>query len=518
MLQIDDVVTGASTQPRLEERSRVWPVLALGLAPFVGLAIWRAFQGFGVRSDDFGQYLMHAQALADGRPYGDIAYIYSKYARFIGPRLAPPGLPVTLAPLISAFGPNMVILKAMMLLFGVAFVAYAGLYFTRFVDRKLGIGVALLCALSPSMVHAASQILTDLPFAALLWILIYLIDRPGRFDAGKIIGVTLIGAYAVTFRSTGVALGPALLLFALLHYREHGIKPFVPLAVWGGGLAILALFTNVGGAAVVSVHPKAIFEWIFIDRLPLYNISQYAQHMVASHTYPFPWDIANDVFHVLTVALMVVGLAAWLPRNYKRFAVIFAASYLLMLIILPITQPRYLWPLFPFFVFGLLNGVRVSVEWLTRAPRLAASGALAAAILLVPPATLNVINDPRPIDLTDVAEVRDLFDYLEQRADTEQLRVTFFKPRTLGWLTGIPTMGPPRGQPHCILGELGKREITHVITGSLWGDRNSYLRATIQYSPERFQPQYQNGLFTVYAFQRGPDALTFEQNPECRRR
>ena len=416
------------------------------------------------------------------------------------------------------FGPNLAVLKAVMLLFGVAFAGFAGLYFTRFADRKLGIGVALLCALSPGMVHAASQILTDLPFAALLWVLIYLIDRPGRFDAGKIIGVTLIGAYAVSLRSTGVALGPALLLFALLHYREHGLKPLVPLAVWGGGLAILALFTNVGSAAVVSVHPQAMYEWIFIEKLPLHNISQYAQHMVASHIYPFPWDIANDVFHVLTVGLMVVGLAPWLRNNYKRFAVIFAACYVLMLIILPLTQLRYLWPLFPFFVFGMLNGVRILLERLRRAPRLAASGALAFAVLLVPPATMDVLNGPELIDVTDVPEARELFDYLEERAQTEELRVTFFKPRTLGWLTGIPTMGPPRGEPHCILGELGRQEITHVITGNLRAGGGSFLRAAMEFSPERFKEEYRNRMFTVYAFQRGPDAVTFEQSPECQRR
>jgi hypothetical protein len=136
----------------------------------------------------------------------------------------------------------------------------------------------------------------------------------------------------------------------------------------------------------------------------------------------------------------------------------------------------------------------------------------------MPPAVINVVNDQHPIDLTDLPEVRQLFDYLEARAQSEELRVTFFKPRTLGWETGVAAMGPPRGQPHCIVGELRQREITHAIMGSVYGGANSYMRAVIQQYPAFFEQEFQNRSFTVYAFRPGPEVMTFAQYPECQRR
>src|SRR5687768_6485479 len=103
-----------------------WPARPLPwvavLLPFLLLAIWRSTSGPGVQADDYAQYLLHADALAEGRSYGDIPYIYSPYARWIGPKMAMPGVPLVLSVVQRIFGPNLAIMKALMLSFAVAFV------------------------------------------------------------------------------------------------------------------------------------------------------------------------------------------------------------------------------------------------------------------------------------------------------------------------------------------------------------------------------------------------------------
>ena len=287
MLQTDDAVVINPAPAPTAGRRRQWPTFALAVVPFLLLALWRGSLGIGAESDDSGQYLMHAQAIAEGRPYGDIGYIYSRYSPWIGPRLALPGLPLTLAPFLAAFGANMVILKLLMLAFSFGFVVFAGLYFARYVDWKLGLGVALLVGLSPAVIINAGEILTDLPFAALVWLIIYIIEQPGRFSWKRIAAVTALGAYAVAFRPTGVALAPALVLYALLHWKRHRWRPLVPVLLWGAGLLLLSLVMQLGAASVISIHPSALFEWVFVERLPLYNLRYYAEALVASHTYPF---------------------------------------------------------------------------------------------------------------------------------------------------------------------------------------------------------------------------------------
>jgi 4-amino-4-deoxy-L-arabinose transferase-like glycosyltransferase len=145
---------------RAGRESLVW---ILALVPFLALALWRLRDGPGLNADDYGQYLMHAQALAEGRPYTDIGYIYSPFRWGIGPAAAPPGLPLTLAVIYKLLGPNIIVMRLVMLCFATVFVLIAGLYFAQHQDRHIGLGVALLCALSPAIVHSSTQLLTDLP-------------------------------------------------------------------------------------------------------------------------------------------------------------------------------------------------------------------------------------------------------------------------------------------------------------------------------------------------------------------
>ena len=505
MLETDDAVENASSAIGIRPRPDYRVLLFAALLPFLGLAVWRAFHGTGLSADDFGQYLMHAQALAEGRPYGDIDYIYSKYARWIGPKLALPGLPVTLAPFLMVFGAEPVILKMAMLVFALTFVFVAALYFARNDDWRLGVGVGLLVGLSPDLVHSASQILTDLPFAALIWAVIYLTDARGEFSWKRVAAVTALGAYAVMFRTTGIVLVPAFVLFTALHYRTHGYRPVVPVFIWGAAFLFLRFGANAAQAALIRVHPEKIYEWIFVAHLPIRNSQAYAARLTSSFTDPFPWASANSVFHAFAAVLLVIGLVAWLPKAYKRFVVILAALYVLLLLILPLSQGRYLWPLYPLCIFGMLNGIKTIMLWRTRQPRLAGAAVLVFALVLTPLAAAAVIRKPKPVDLIDQPEVVQLVSFLKQRAEVEDVRVTFFKPRTLAWHTGIPAMGPINGPTRCLLEELARKRISHVIIGNYAPPRRAVadLRRLVEARPDIFQPEFKNGRFTAYRYRSG---------------
>ena len=73
----------------------------LAVLPFVVLVLLEARFGFHGLGDDWAQYLMHAQALAEGRSYMDTGYIYTPFNHWLGPAAAPPGLPLLLAPIIA---------------------------------------------------------------------------------------------------------------------------------------------------------------------------------------------------------------------------------------------------------------------------------------------------------------------------------------------------------------------------------------------------------------------------------
>src|SRR5688572_29596533 len=160
MNAVDRDIPAWTQQPvRAGREVIVW---VAALVPFLVLALWRMRDGPGLRADDYGQFLMHAKALAEGRPYTDIGYIYSPFRWGIGPVAAPPGLPLTLAVIYRLLGPDIIVMRIAMLCFAILFVLISGWYFARHADRHIGLGVALLCALSPAIVHGSTQLLTDL--------------------------------------------------------------------------------------------------------------------------------------------------------------------------------------------------------------------------------------------------------------------------------------------------------------------------------------------------------------------
>jgi hypothetical protein len=468
------------------------------LLPFLALAFWRLTSGPGIDADDWAHYLMHAQALAEGRPYSDIPYVYSPYAHWIGPRLAMPGLPLLLSVAYRVVGPNIEIMRTLMLCFGVGFVVLAGAYFARHSERHLGIGVALLCGLSPAIVHASSQLLTDLPLAFTLWAVIVLMDLPGRLTPARLIGVTLLGAWAMLFRTAGLVLVPALLLFTVLRYKDHQLRPLIPVLAWSAGLLILSVVVDVRETSVLRFTPERILNWLTVTNFGLANIQAYLPSVMESQLHPFPNARANDVLHVLTSLLTAVGLIAWVRTSLTRFAVLFALVYAALLIIAPVHNTRYMWPLFPFFVFGLLNGVTILVRSILKLPMRARTVTVAFAVLLALGASRAVIAQPAPGDLLALPDVAEITTFMRNAAD-QHARASFFKPRSLAWATGIPTVGPLGGRSECGLEEMDRLRITHVIVGGI-GRREAYgpLRRMVDARPDRFTLLLRNPTFSVY--------------------
>ena len=494
---VDDATVGG---PPISATTPRWQLWALVLLPFLGLAAAGLTEGTGTAADDFGQYLMHAQALAEGRPYSDIGYIYSPYASGVGPRSAPPGLPVTIAPLMKVFGPNVAVLRAFMLLFAIGFVLTAGLYFARRGEPELGLGVALLTGLTTTMVHGASQILTDLPFAAAVWLAIYLIDNNAKLSWPTLLAVTALGAYAVALRPVGIAVAGALALFTIIRFKELRWRPGIPIVIWAVVLLIGGLVIDISHMAVIHIDPVRMLRAIWIEQRPLANLGRYLPAVVASHLHPFPTAIANHAFHALTMGLMIVGFMEAARRYFKRFVFSFGVAYGGLLLILPITQPRYLWPLFPIFVFGVLNGLRALASRYGRLPVRAPAFALGFAVLVALGASARVVAKPPEQNLSDMPDAKEVIEYVRDASSQGPTRVTFFKPRNLAWVTGVHAMGPIEGKPECLIAELKSEKITHVIVRGSAGSSRSSLRHTIASWPMLFREELRNQTFIVYRF------------------
>ncbi len=216
-----------------------------------------------------------------------------------------------------------------------------------------------------------------------------------------------------------------------------------------------------------------------------------------------------------------VGFIAWIRHAASRFVIAFSAVYLLALLIVPVQDTRYLWPIFPVFVFSLLNGIKLILEklrglWVAghAAPAtLAVAAVLALLTLTVGP------DDPPRLSLAKQPEVKELVSWIRERSTEESMRVLFVKPRVLVWETRVPSMGQfvTPGLEFVKLGEqtsgcspthevyiehLRENGITHVVGGDFGLSLRTQhvLEVVLEACPHYFSQLFENSSFRVYRF------------------
>jgi hypothetical protein len=449
---------------------------------------------------DYAQYLLHADALVHGRAYSDIGYIYTAYNPYIGPVNQPPGLPLTLVPLLAIGGHSLILPKALMVASALVFIGLAGAYFAKRTSPWIGAGAVAMTGIAVEIMFGTNTVMSDLGFAALVWAAIVTIDREGRWTAGRAAAVCALTLAALAYRAAGVALVPALLLWVVVHRRDRGPYVFAPLVVLGL-LAIGALifardvapvglvFTTLGGLKYRLVS----------------NIGDYRFALFASELYPFPGKLANIVYHVVATGIIVLGLARYARREWRSFLVIFAAVYATMLALAPVADARYAWPLFPLIATSLLAGTSWLVTTLAaRRGRTVAPDRIVFGLALAGAVASAVVAAARPVPntLLEHPDVRALFDQVRRRPTTEPMRAVFMNPRVLTWETGVPAMGLFAASTDDVIAELRDKGITHVIVGDLGQHpaANGSIEEAIRERSGYFHPEYRNASFAVYRF------------------
>lgn len=470
------------------------PLLLAALVPYLVLVVAHWSIGPTVESGDYAQYLLHAKALIEGRPYGDIGYIFTPYAFVIGPPLQPPGFPVTIAPVVALFGTATPLLKGFVVLSGAAFLLFAGLYLSRLADPlKAAIAVAFAgVALETSF--ATNTAMPDLGFAALLWAGFLLVDAPARLSTARVAGVAALGVAACSYRAAGLALLPAMALYALVN-RERRRLAVAVLAGW----MFLALVVLVVAPEAIpfgeqfqQLHRLAERLWRFTNtiRAPLFE----------SQLYPLPSNRANDLYHVVSTAVLAIGAAVVWWQQRRAVIWCFAVAYLGMLAVSPVAAGRYFWPLYPLAAFCLTMGA-FRVASMIRRPPAGAVMATTGLLLVLSAAMIRTLRQPPPDVLAEYPGIQPLYTWFRELAAREPVRAMFANPRVLTLETGVPAMSVVAAPRERVLAEIEGRGITHVVMGDPVGRERPaarVLQEVLASAAERFTLEYQNPSFAVY--------------------
>ena len=474
----------------------------LAIAPTLVIALVRWNAGAGLAVDDYAQYLLHARALIEGRPYGDTGYIWTAHAPFVSPRLMPPGEPLLLAAVFLVTGFSLVAAKCVTLATLLVFAFVAGRAVQAHDGREAGLAVTLLIGLAEPIMLFSTTANSDLTYCASLWLLILLVDAPGRWSWGRITALGALGLYSMAVRTVGIVLVPAVLLVAISRRRELGWRGFAPPALWSAvGVATVAVMPAGTGLLHAVLRLFQLGNLRVLGNLRTYRISAFETLL-----HPFPNAFTNDAWHAASAALVVMGLVPWIRPAASRLALSFGVTYVAALAVLPLAQGRYLWPVAPLILLGLWRGLTITARFLERQwPTLPRWAPAAIVVLLASAGVIRLATAPPPGRLAQVPDVRALFDVVRAEAARAPMRVTFFKPRVLTLETGVPAMSPFAAEPSVVLSELRQRCITHVVIGNLGTGRAAVVafnRAVVRRA-ELFTRVYTNPSFRLYRFEGG---------------
>ena len=475
-------------------RQLLW--LALGVAPFAVLALlhWRdlPFRDAG----DYAQYMLHAKAIATGQPYSDIGYLYTPYNVMIGPRVQPPGWPLLLAPGIVMFGVELLYPKILVTLFMVAFLMVVAVRLWR--DDERWVSVAAVAAVGAGLESsfATNSPISDIPFAAMLWGVFLLADTQSPLSWRRVALIGLLGSYAMSVRVIGVAIVPAVLLLGLVRPRDRT-------RLWALGGVWLVL----GALAVVIVG---------LDHVPFLKLAlrgpgvilgrfanlwaKYRYGLLESLLYPTPWNVPNDAYHLAALIVIPVGLFDFV-RRYGRSALgCCTLCYVLIMGASPVSDQRYLWPLWPVISYSLFAGMRRVASWVPRWSGPARRLVPWAAVLLAGCPVLNGLRGHNRQPLLSRGDVQELFQWIGREKQRGLMRMMFISPRVLTLETGVPAMGYFRAPPDQVISELERTRITHVIVGDAGIEHPPIdgLMTVLTARADAFERQFSNAGFTVY--------------------
>jgi hypothetical protein len=514
--------------PQLSPGKRCGSRIGVGLAAgavllLVGTVHVQATRDGHAWGDDFALYVMHAQNLAEGRPYAATGYVYNPQEPNIGPPTYPPGTAVILAPVYSLFGLDFTAMKAAMIACLLVFLAMVFLAFRDELSPAERLVLVLLLGLNPFLLEQSNNIGSHLPFLALFYLALFLLGRAeksaeqtpagaARYAWFLAAGVVCYLAFAT--RTLGALLIVSLSAAELIRKRR----------ISGPVLLATAAFAALAVGQTIWLHSDVHYLDQFNHGLRLAGNAHDYSNRLAAFWHNGHWRLPSILLCLAASSLALLGYVGQLCRRITSRE-LFAAGYVAVLLLWPSYQgEHYLLPVYPLYLFYAFLGLRllpVVIEmvlrlfhaspvlrhpwpaWLQRTIAVV----LALAIMVTYGIRLSGLQrTPLPEGIAKV-ESQELFAMARMLSRPGDV-IVFVKPRAMALFTGRKSMSyyqAARDEGFWKnLEQQGAKWLVVVENdGALKPDEDpkkmSYLRQLVRRNPTRLDLRYQNADFSLYA-------------------
>ncbi|HET9401070.1 MAG TPA: phospholipid carrier-dependent glycosyltransferase [Candidatus Acidoferrales bacterium] len=437
MLTAGRVQALTSTGTPKKRKAAEFALLAIVLC-FIAIFNFRTIRVGQEWNDDVGQYLQQAKNIATHAPYGSTLFVFQKGVWAPGPRVYPPLFPLALSVIYRWRGLD---LHGMQVVVVISFLlALVTIFFAFRADHPEHecLAVVALAGFNPILWHFKDAIMPDIPFIFLLYAALFAIekglsDAPGKRNewlGAALTGLLMYLAYAT--KLLAIALIPLPILWCVMRRRRITLKPILMSAVCAGLVLVQFLATR---------DVRNEFDILNLARTQgHYSFRMYARFYVGALCSFFnngPSRVLRWSLFTPILVLAFAGAVRQFRRSIRSWE-IFAAFNLILILIWEQVEVRYLFPIFPLFLFYVFGGLRWFSE---RMPKFAGTAVFALLLLALGAsyATSYAREDLTRADLgmTDPA-AEDLYAYVGRNLSSNDV-IEFTAPRVLAFFAGKRT-------------------------------------------------------------------------------
>lgn len=371
-----------------------------------------------------------------------------------------PFFSVLLSPVLLLFPYSLLAGKIWTLLLGALFILTFYSLLRRFFDKTIAIIGIIPIVFNPLMLLLSTEVLSETSFLGAVALCFLLLERLESGDSSRksdLITLILITSLIVLLREVAVALVGSIVLYFLVRkqYRRT-ILIILGFAVCFGAWLYRNLVLVGVPPASQATNVNFIFEHFLTPpqsslvqefglRL-VSNASGYALHLVGLIFYPIPdvliveptglflgyyraMNVVKYVIPVFFLPFLFLGIWRDLKDRTTGFArIVFVVAYLLIILLYPVRDVRFLLPLFPILIFYVLVAIKwVCGRWLQNRVRIARNLAIILVGLVVLPNLICIFELERT-NLRYTTNSLGFYDHLQQAGLGKNL---FTKPWTI---------------------------------------------------------------------------------------
>lgn len=460
--------------------------------------------------DDFAQYIHQAGNIVNGIPQSETGFYYSQQ-NYIGPQAYPIGFPLLIAPIYAFFGNNIsafiIFISLIYIILGLLIVIFYKQYFSPFAALVL----ALIFVYNPQMLMFKREVMSDIPFTALV-VLSFILYQKMRY--GKTVDLILLSiclGLMLTIRPAGIVFIFAILIHQGISFVRNNIErkniaiTLVTLVVFPITIYFLInsfLFHIPSGGSIrdylLFYYSGDVFKIIPINFTHHIEVLQYMYEPESGIIKGF-----SVLFGAAFITFTAIGFLFRILRKPEAIDWFFMV-YIAMLLVFPNNNSgfRLMIPLGFIFLFYAANGLKL-IQWqqLEQNSKKVLFGGIVALILYTP-AIIQISNSGAfTLDGPQQPKAQEAFNYIKNNIPPNQI-IVFAKPRALALYSGCRSMCDPfSNDPTSIHTEISKAGAQYMLVNrSLTGENMQRYQRIMQ---DRLTKLWSNADFVMYKINPG---------------